>query len=479
MKDSLRLNYIFTLLNRVVILLTPLLLTPYITRVLGAEELGKFSYANTIASYFVMFSMMGMNIYGNREIAISQKKSKNRISEEYTSLRFIQIFNTLVLCVLYVVYVLLFCEEIFAISIIQILYILSALFDITWFMSGIQQFKKIALRNIFINLVATACIFLFVNSVDDLIYYAIIKTGSILLSQIILNIACNDKPDFVKFDRIKIIGHYKQLVIFFLPVVIESVLHGMDRIMLGIMVSYSAVGLYYSSRMVTDLPQCMVTSINTIMYPKITSMNVYKGTSNESKELFQVVFFMVNALCIGLCFGIISVSNNFVNIFFGSDYYMCAVYIPLLTPYIFIAAWNNTIRYQYLLPMKKDKIYIKAIIYGIVVNLFLNIIFIKFFDVKGAIFATILAESVTAFIQTNPIRKEIEVKQRILECIPLLCIGLIMMVLVKKIESILMFNLIIDLILNIFIGIIIYVSLLMLYIYLFKKDFIVVLKKYK
>ncbi|HII4436640.1 oligosaccharide flippase family protein [Clostridium perfringens] len=475
MRSSIKSNYIFNLLNRIITIIIPLILTPYVTRVLGADQLGLYSYANTIASYFVMFSMMGISIYGSRAIVVAKHTSKKYFDEEYSSLRFIQFMNTIFLCLIYIVYLILFCKGNFIISFIQILYIISAMFDITWFMSGLENFKQIAIRNIIINIISAALIFLFVNNENDIVIYSLIKVGSILVSQIYLDITCSDKSKSFKPNKRKIKYHYKQLIILSLPVVAESIFNSMDRVMLGAMVSYSAVGLYYYSRMITDLPQCMVTSINTIMYPRITSMN-NQGEYKSANKIFSLTFFMINALCIGLCFGVAAVSQNFVKVFLGPDYSKCAYYIPILAPYIVLAAWNGTIRYQYLLPNMQDKIYIRAIIIGILCNLTLNFVLIRYLSVVGSIIATIIAELVIAFVQTFPIRKEVLARQHIVENIHLSFLGLIMFMTIKVLELIFVSNTIINLIIKITVGGIVYIAILFIYIFLFKRDVLIYIK---
>ena len=53
------------LLGMIFILLT----TPYVTRILGAESLGKVEYVNSIITYFILFTALGIPNYGLREVA--------------------------------------------------------------------------------------------------------------------------------------------------------------------------------------------------------------------------------------------------------------------------------------------------------------------------------------------------------------------------------------------------------------------------
>ena len=264
---SLSSNYIFNLANRIIVLVIPLITTPYLTRVLGANELGIFNYANTIASYYLMISMMGMSILGNKKVSLARGERKEKENEIFSRLFFVQIINSLVSIILYLGYILFISDSNRTVAILQLLVLISALFDVSWFYQGLERFKNIALRNIVVNCITTAMIFLLVKSSEDIIIYTVIKCLSVLCSQLVLFISCVKDIVWVgiKADWLK--STYKELLILFIPIAAESIFHNMDRVMLGIMVSYSAVAFYYTSRMITDIPQCFITSIKCSYYP--------------------------------------------------------------------------------------------------------------------------------------------------------------------------------------------------------------------
>ena len=475
-RNSLKSNFSFNFINRIVLILIPLITTPYVTRVLGADELGQFSYANTIASYFVMLGTMGLAMHGSRAIAYTSNNI-DRLKIEYSTLRGIQVINAVLFCMGYIIFVCAFKLVSLQMGTLQFLYVLSAVFDVTWFFSGIEEFKLISIRNIIINILATILIFVFVKNQDCLLIYSLIKVGTVLLGQVSLLITSARFFDFKLIDKERMMTHYKQMIILFLPVAIESIFQSMDRVMLGTLCSYTAVGLYYSSRMVTDIPQCLVTSINTIMYPRIVNLKAC-GKDKETQILFNNSFLIVNALCIALCFGISAVAIPFVSVFFGHDYYLCSSYIPLLTPYIALAAWNGTIRYQYLLPNNLDKIYIRAVLVGIIVNLGINFILIPKYGVSGAIIATILAELFTAIIQTIPVRRKVNASKQLISVIPFVIIGIIMYLFIFLIDNILNSSSIIKLFIEMFVGALIYISFSLGYVALGRKDLFKQLKQY-
>ena len=73
MKESIAKNLAYNIVYTLALYVLPLLTVPYISRVLGAEQVGIYNYTYSIAQYFVIFGTLGLDIYGNRQIAYSSR----------------------------------------------------------------------------------------------------------------------------------------------------------------------------------------------------------------------------------------------------------------------------------------------------------------------------------------------------------------------------------------------------------------------
>ena len=78
MKNSILKNYIYNLIYQIVVIILPLITTPYLSRVLGAENIGIYSYTLSIVTYFILIGSLGVAMYGQREIAYLQNDKKGR-----------------------------------------------------------------------------------------------------------------------------------------------------------------------------------------------------------------------------------------------------------------------------------------------------------------------------------------------------------------------------------------------------------------
>lgn len=96
-KKSVTKNYMYNLIYQVLILLLPLVTTPYVSRVLGAENIGIYSYTTSLSAYFILFGSLGIALYGQREIAYKQgnKKEYSKTFWEILTLRFITMMISL------------------------------------------------------------------------------------------------------------------------------------------------------------------------------------------------------------------------------------------------------------------------------------------------------------------------------------------------------------------------------------------------
>ena len=92
MKQSAKSNYLFNVSYQVFALLVPLVTTPYISRVLGADGIGTYSYTYSIVRYFWLLSALGIATYGTKAIGIWQesKEKRSEIFWDIFSLKFIK-----------------------------------------------------------------------------------------------------------------------------------------------------------------------------------------------------------------------------------------------------------------------------------------------------------------------------------------------------------------------------------------------------
>lgn len=454
--SSVKKNFTYNLIYQVLLILLPLITTPYLSRVLGAEKTGIYSYSYSIAYYFVIFAMLGLNNYGNREIS-KVRESINDRSKLFWEIYGFQFIVSIVVILLYLVYILFVSNSVM--NWIMLLYVMSALFDINWFFWGLEEFVITVTRNTLIKLLTVIVILLLVKKADDVYIYAITMTGSMLLSPIVLWTYMKKRVVWIRPSWRGIVRHIKPNIILFIPVIAVSLYKVMDKIMLGNMSVLEEVGFYEYSEKVIAIPICCVTALGTVMLPRMSNLVAKNDTRLEASIIHKSIIFGTG-LASAMCFGLIGIANVFVPFFFGIGYNKCIYIFYAILPSCVFLAVANVIRTQYLIPHSMDKEYTISLLLGAVSNLIINFILIPRYQSIGAAIGTLVAEATVCVYQLLSVRKKLPVGLMIKDVVWLTLFGLIMMFIVHQLPFVV--SSVITLVIKVIVGIIIFGILLLI-----------------
>lgn len=408
-KKSLLKNYIYNLIYQVLVLILPLVTTPYISRVLGAENIGIYSYTLSIVTYFILFGSLGVALYGQREIAYYQKDKKKYsiIFWEIVILRAITMTISLIL--FYLIFVNGNQYQIY--YKILILELIGNCIDISWFFQGLEEFKKTVIRNMIIKLISVISIFTFVKSQNDLKIYFWIYVLSTSIGNASLWLYLPKFLTKVKIKELHLFRHLKPTLGLFIPQIAVQVYTVLDRTMIGAIISdKSEVGFYDQSQKIIKLLMTIITSLGTVMLPRIAN-TFASGEKEKINNYMKRSFNMVFLLAFPMIFGIISVSKAFVPIFFGEGYDKVAILMNVISPIILFIGLSNVTGTQYLLPTKRQKEYTISVIIGAITNFIMNACLIWKFGAIGASIGTVIAEFTVTAVQLYFVRNDFDFKQ--------------------------------------------------------------------
>ena len=397
-------NYLYNLSYQILVLIVPLITTPYVSRVLGAKGVGTFSYTNSIVQYFILFGCIGLNLYGQREIAYVQheKEKRDKVFWELVILRIITVSVSLT-----VFYFTLASHGKYAsVFFIMCLDILASMVDISWLFQGIEDFKKIVVRNFIIKIVGVALIFLFVKSSSDLLLYVICHSATLFLGNLSMWAYIPKLIGRVKVRELEIKKHIRPTIVLFLPQIATSVYTVLDKTMIGFLTGVEEEVAYYEQgQKIVKIVMTLVTSLGTVMMPRVANLfkqNEMEKVKNYLSKSFRFVFF----LSFPMTFGLMAVSCNIVPWFFGSGYDKVIPNMMVIAPILVIIALSNLMGNQFLLPIGRQKEYTLSVVIGCVVNFALNLLLIPHFLSIGAAVATVIAETSVTGVQVYCTRKD-------------------------------------------------------------------------
>lgn len=393
-------NYIYNMIYQVLSLLVPIITTPYLARTLGVDNIGIFSYTYSMVVLFSTLAILGTNTYGQRLVAYS-RDSRIELSKSFSQVLILRIFTSCIVLVGYLVYIGM-VQNYKVIYLLLILNIVNVIADITWFYQGLEAFKKIVIRNIFVKLLNLVSIYFFVHKENDLYIYILIYCGYTILGNLVTWIGIRKYIDF--FWKVNPFHNFKEVLTLFIPTVAMQVYTIFDKVMLGeIAGSTYESGCYEQAEKIGRIGTTVVAAIAIVIAPRVAHLyNGYKKEEVDKSCIINLIYSGIRIACMmafPIMFGLISVTHIFVPVFFGAGYEKVIILLPIFSFLVLIVGLANVIGVAYLISIKKQNIYTISIFVSASINLVLNIFLIPTYLSVGAALASVFAEMVGLFIQ--------------------------------------------------------------------------------
>ncbi|QQO09808.1 flippase [Breznakiella homolactica] len=437
---SIKKNYFYNLSYQILLIIAPIITVPYVSRILTPEGIGIYSFTASIASYFILFGLLGSNLYGQREIAYHRddQKKKAEVACEIILLRLVTVSISVLLFFLFIQLL----PEYKVFLLIQSLEIISVIFDIAWYYQGQEKFKILSIRNISIRLLGIVLVFLFVKNSHDLYKYIWIIVGCSFLTSFFLfpSVIKDIFKQNINLKKIKPFKHLRKILYLFVPQIAMQIYTVLDKTMIGFITKSSLENGYYEQAIkIIRLLMVIVTSLGTVMTPRISNLNA----NNKHEEIRAYLirsFSFVLLVSLPMMIGIQNIASRFVPIFFGEGYENSIILLQILSCLFLIIGLNNVTGIQYLIPLKKENIFTITVTSGAIINILFNFFLIPRFKAMGAAIASVIAESVITIMQFIYIRKIFSFKKLIKGSWKYFAASFFILVILKLLNSLLPLN---------------------------------------
>lgn len=390
-------NFFLNTLYEVLCVITPFITTPYLSRVLGADQIGVNSFVCSIQTFFVMFSVLGAASYGGREIARNRDNIQN-LSRVFWEVEFLIIITSSITMAGWFLLIL-FTNQYKIYYLILTLGIINSIFNISWFYAGLEQFKYTILKNTIVKIIGIVMILTLVKKPEDLYKFILINSAFGLLGSISMWFTLKKFLVKVKFRELKIFRHLKGTLIFFIPTIATSIYTVLDKTLIGLITKEEAQNGYYeqANKILNIVKVFVFGSLNGVMGSRISYLFA-KNKTEEIKERIDKSINFVLLIGIGCCFGLTGVMKNFVPFFFGPGYEQVTTLIYILSPIVLIIGISNCLGSLYYAPAGKQIESSIYLIIGATCNLVANIFLIPRFKAFGAAIGSIIAETIITII---------------------------------------------------------------------------------
>lgn len=454
---SVRRNLIYNTIYQIFMIVLPLITVPYVSRVLGPNGVGAYSYTGAYAQYFILIGTIGIALYGNRQIAYT-KNNKENVSKTFWSIFYLQFLTTSLSTIIYFVIFLGINKDNRVLYAVQSLQIIAAIFDISWFFIGFEELRGVVVRNSIVKIVGIVFIFLFVKDSSDVSIYAFIIGMSGLIGQLIMWINIPKKVLYFRPAIADVTSHLKPALALFISQLAVQVYILLDKTMLGLFTNSYEVGLYDNSQRTIKLVLTIVTSLGVVMLPRMSSL-FSEGNEKKFKEMIYKAFSYVNFLSIPMVAGLILVADNFVGWFYGEEFTSINLLLKVGALIIFAISWSNILGMQIMLPMKKEKEFTISVTVGAIINVILNLILINSLKALGTTISSVVAELAVTLTQIYFLRNIVDIKKVIKTTYKPLFSSIIMFGIVSILKINIQYEVLITII-QVSIGIVVYITMM-------------------
>lgn len=467
MKKSIAKNYIYNLIYQILTILLPLVTTPYLSRVLGAENIGIYGYTISIVTYFILFGTLGLSMYGQREIAYKSddKKQRSKAFWEIIIIRTITLSISILLFFLvygrsgdYAIY--------YRILIIQLV---ANIFDISWLFQGIEEFDKTVVRNLIVKLLSLVLIFIIIKTPDDLWKYFVIYVGAELIGNVTLWLYTPKYLEKIKIKELELKKHLKPAISLFVPQIAIQIYTVLDKTMIGnITKDMTEVGYYEQAQKIVKAALTVTAALQTVMNSRIANAYATKN-QEEIKTCMKTSFNFVWFITIPMTFGLMAIATDFVPLYYGEGFEGVIPIMIATAPILIPIGLSGVSGVQYLVQIGKQKIFTISVTIGAITNIALNTILIHYFKGVGAVLASIIAETVILGIQLKYIKEQFKIKEILQLAVKCVIAGLVMFLVVSIIAKYMQGS-VISIVIEILIGGIVYIGVLIILKYQFLKE---------
>ncbi|MDP4145746.1 MAG: flippase [Bacillota bacterium] len=392
----LKKNFLYSFMLNIFNIAFPLITSPYVSRKLGADNLGKYSFAMSLSTWFMIFASFGISSYGIREIA-KVKDNDEELNRVFSELFTINFISTLISVVIYLGFIFTnskTSKEIILYLVVGVLLILN-IFSMDWFFAGMEKYRYITIRSFIFKLICLISIFIFIKGRNDYIIYGLISVMALSFANI-LNYRYSKKFVKLRINKLDIKKHINKLWVFFLSSLIISMYTQFDQIFLGLFSTNKAVAFYNRSRQIYSIALSVTMSISTVLIPRLSFL--YENNFPRYQVLLKKSLDYIYIFSIPSAFGLMLLSKDIMYFFGGREFLQAYMSMSIVSVLVFVVSIGTWQYNQLFIPLGYEKIGLKNQLLMAVISLSLNAILVPRLSYIGASITIVVTEVVGTLV---------------------------------------------------------------------------------
>ena len=390
---SLKKNIIYSSILTAANYIFPLVTYPYVSRVLGVDNIGVCNFVDSVINYFILFSMLGISTVGIREIS-QARNDRTRLNKTFSRLFTINTISTSIVLIALLIstFTVPQLKENSHLMWIGVLKLVSNYLLIEWLYKGLEEFKYITSRTVLVKCLYVVAVFLFIKSPEDTTRYYMLLT-LMITGNALINIVHSRKYVNYSLTLEKSSPLVKSIIILGIYAFLTSMYTTFNVVYLGFECGDTEVGYYATSTKIYRMILSIFTAVTGVMMPRLASLlseGKFETFRNLLKKSFRILFVFFIPTSVLICM----FAPQIINIIAGVGYEGAIMPLRIISPLLLIIGLEQIIIIQGLMPMKKDKEVLINSAAGAVTGILANLILVPQYGATGAAIAWFAAECV-------------------------------------------------------------------------------------
>lgn len=397
---SLRNNAILSVIKQLFSILFPIITFPYITRVLGVENYGKYTFSVSIVNYISYIAAAGILRYAIRECARvrdDREKFQKLVNDIFT----INVFTTIIAFSALLLLFLLIPElkDYIPYILIISLSVLFTTIGVDWINSAYEDYLFITVRYIFTQFLSMILLFLLVNSANDLMMYSFISVFGGIVANIfnVIHIkrTLGYYPKIIISNSIK--KHFKSILYLFASTIATVIYINSDISILKIFSDDQSIAYYGVSTQFYQLIKQLINAAFLVVIPRFSNDLVKKNKTQVTKS-YNTILSLTILVIFPSAIGLFMIRENLILLFSGKLYLPAANSLAILSFSLIPAMLANFFINIIMVPLRLEKQVMFATVSSALFNIIFNFILIPKYSESGAAVTTLFAEIIMVLI---------------------------------------------------------------------------------
>lgn len=370
---SIKKNFAYNLVLTLSGYIFPLITFPYVTRVIGVQNIGICSFADSVINYFVLLSMLGIASYGIREIA-RVRQEPEKLNHVFSNLFTINVLTTTI-----AIAVLIVCSftvpkliEYRPFLLVGIGKLLFGLFQIEWLYTGLQEFRYITIRSLVVRFIYVILVFLFVHGEEDTFIYFFLTVPTGFINALINWL---HSRRFVKFTLKGL-----NLKVFIIPIlsfgyyrILTSMYTTFNTVFLGFSTNDVEVGYFTTATKLYYIILSVFSALTSVMIPKVSEL-LHEGKIDKLQWMSDQTLSMVWSCSIPLIMFSEFCADEIIWLLSGSGYEGAVMPFRVVIILLLVIGTEQVVIQQFLMASTKNKPILTVCTVGAFVGVFFNVL---------------------------------------------------------------------------------------------------------